>query len=181
MKNTSLRFASVLFVLIAGITFQTSAQQKSYLRSAGFQLQQLGGDFGIGLHHAFPIYKKAVFLHTSVGWNWHEHFSAAENGATWTSYQNLRLGLGGRYPVAERISCYSEGGFIVVRADEVLASTRNGFGGYGLFGFEFMFAPRAGYFFELGGNGVHMEADRIAGKPLLANGFTINAGYRMKF
>jgi hypothetical protein len=54
-----------------------------------------------------------------------------------------------------------------------------GFGGYGLFGFEFGSedpAPR--YYIELGGIGSGITANQLPTNPSMANGFMINVGIR---
>lgn len=55
------------------------------------------------------------------------------------------------------------------------------FGGYGLFGFEFLLDQHMRYFLEAGGVGTGARADRIEGAPIYSNGFVINVGVRAQF
>lgn len=177
MKNIIL-----LLIFTAAASQPAFGQQTSHNRpSAGFQLQNLNGDFGIGLHGGVNVISPWVHLRFAVAQNWLEHLEPGAGAATWTGYQNYRLGLGGRYKIEERVFCYSEGGVMMVSLPSSLASDRNGFGGYGLFGFEFMLSRSSAYFLEAGGNGLDAVADKAAGKPIVGNGFTLHVGYRVLF
>lgn len=153
----------------------------------GFKLNQVQGDFGLGLDFTSPS-----FIHNSVSvrlntlYFFREHFSTEEGENTWTPYFVGRLGLvgiGGK--PAPFLRLYGEGGCLIGIGSNEFTSEDNFFGGYGLFGFEFFMSQEAAeivsYYIELGGTGGGGRADKIFGNPIYHNGFTIGSGFRFYF
>lgn len=153
----------------------------------GFKLNQVKQDFGLGIDLSSPL-----FLHNSLGLRLHtlyffrEYYNPDEDESVWTPYFTGRfgfVGIGGRPHPAIRL--YGEGGIIFGIPDAEFSSQSNFFGGYGLFGFEFFMSEGynevASYYIELGGTGTGAEADKLPGKVIYQNGFTIGTGFRLYF
>jgi hypothetical protein len=159
----------------------TIAQTISDKPQIGFQISQYQKDFGIGLHVISPYFmRKTVALKAGTNIQWFEHSKGTET--TWTTYQNIQLGMRGRsHEVTHNISIYGEGGAFFILPNSDFSSESLNFGGYGLFGFEFKICPTFGYFIELGGVGSGAAADKIAGKPIYSNGLFTNVGLRIAF
>lgn len=153
----------------------------------GFKLNQVDGNFGLGLDLTSP-----GFLYHSMAvranglYFFQDHYDTEEGEYTMTPYFVGRLGLvgiGGK-PVSF-IRLYGEGGMMVVVPGSKLSSDGPSVGGYGLFGFEFFMSQQAqemvSYYIELGGSGGGANADKLDGNPILHNGFTIGTGFRFYF
>lgn len=109
-----------------------------------------------------------------------EHIQNEET--TWSPYSNITLGVvANAGKVGEHIRLYVEGGVIFIFPSSEFSSETSEIGGYGLFGFEFFMAQKHAYYIELGGMGTGAVADKVPGKPIYSNGFTISVGYRFHF
>ena len=147
----------------------------------GFSISQYQRDFGIGLQVISPyFFRKMVAIKAATNIQWFENSNGTET--TFTSYQNIQLGMRGRSNiVTHNISIYGEGGVFIILPNSDFSSENMEIGGYGLFGFEFKINPSFAYFIELGGVGTGATADKIAGKPIYSNGFLKNVGFRIGF
>jgi len=165
--------------LLALLSPFLSAQSDSW--SAGFQLNELGGDFGIGLNVGSPYFANDhLSIRLRANFQYFEYVD--QDVTTWDPYLHFNLGIvSASYPIAEKIRLYSEGGLIVVTSAFGLEENELHFGGYGLFGFEFHYSPGSTCFIELGGQGVSAVAEELPNQPFYSNGFTIGVGTRFYF
>ncbi len=157
------------------------AQTKSNKTEIGFNISQYQKDFGIGLHVISPyFFRKMVAIKVGTNMQWFENSNGTET--TWTTYQNIQIGMRGRStPVTHHISVYGEGGVFIILPNSDFSSQSSVVGGYGLFGFEFRIVPGFAYFIELGGVGTGATADKIASKPIYSTGFLTNIGLKIGF
>ena len=175
--------AMVIAIAATLLTQQVQAQE-SLNRNFGIggQVGQYQQDFGIGLHVTSPYFangKTAVRLKGNLVWN--EHLNSISE-TTWSSYSNLALGL--VQSVGELngiVRLYGESGAILLFPSDAFSSKPVQFGGYGLFGFEFLLDRHISYFLEAGGVGTGARADKVAGVPIYSNGFQIHVGVRAQF
>lgn len=110
----------------------------------------------------------------------------SDNETTWSPYGSYQLGfvaVGGAAGGFARF--YAEGGILLITPSSEFSSSSTEIGGYGLFGFEFFMgsAPDVpvSYFIEPGGIGTGATADKVPGKPIYSNGFSISVGVRGYF
>jgi hypothetical protein len=170
-------------IIISSILAMSSglrAQQESPVNTGlgfGFQLVEYQNDFGLGMSINSPY-----FLHNSIGLRlkanvmYNQHLT--EGNAQWTPYSNISLGvIGVGGYVSDRIRLYGEGGTICLLPSSSFSSEKAVFNGYGLFGFEFFFAPIGNYFIEIGGIGGAV-ADKADTKPIYSTGMMISTGVR---
>lgn len=174
---------SLLVVGIMVFFFNFSFSQEKNKLNVGFHLSQFQKDFGIGVHVISPYMFNKVFA-IKLGGNlqWLEHLND-DGHTTWTTYQNLQLGFRGKQDVIkDRLFLYGEGGLLLLLPNSKFSSNKFDFGGYGLFGFEFISLTNfVGYFIEMGGVGTGARADKVANQLIYSNGFLINTGVRFKF
>jgi hypothetical protein len=173
-------FAILMSVLLS--FNQLNAQEKEKIEwNVGFQLNQFQSDFGLGVNVAFPaIIKDAVVIRLRANMMFYEHVLAGKTD--WTTYSNVMLGFSSKkYKVAEFLAMYGEGGVIGILPSSKFSSSALDIGGYGIFGFEFFFAPEFNYFIELGGVGTGAVADRLIFEPIYSNGFLVSVGWRINF
>lgn len=168
---------------ISGVSAQSTPSSASHGWAPGFHLSEVSNDFGLGLNLISPSFANGwVAVHLHYDYQWLEHLN---NGGTetWTGYHRFRLGLLTKGSQYGNIRLYSEGGTQLALLPGSLSDNNIGFGGYGLFGFEFGAddaAPR--YYIELGGVGSGITANQLPSNPSMANGFMINVGIRwMKY
>lgn len=156
-------------------------KEKSNKTEIGYNISQYQKDFGIGVHFISPYFlRKSVAIKAGTNMQWFESSDGIET--TWTTYQNIQVGVRGRRTnVTHNVSIYGEGGVLIILPNKEFSSQRSVVGGYGLFGFEFRVLPGFAYFIELGGVGTGATADKIAGKPIYSTGFLTNAGLRIGF
>jgi hypothetical protein len=183
LRSRKLNEAVLLLLLTVSLLTSNlaNAQTNSNKPEIGFKISQYQKDFGIGLHVISPYFmKKSMAIKAGTNIQWFENSNDTET--TWTTYQNIQLGMRGRsHMVTENISIYGEGGAFFVLPDSDFSTQSLEFGGYGLFGFEFRICPRFGYFIELGGVGTSATADKIASQPIYSNGFFTNVGLKIGF
>lgn len=185
-KHSNLRnrkLGGLLLLLLAGLLSAkvAQAQTNSNKIQIGSNISQYQKDFGIGLHVISPYFMRgAVAIKAGTNMQWFENSNGTKT--TWTTYQNIQLGLRWRSkPVTQNIWVYGEGGPFIILPNSDFSSKGSALGGYGLFGFEFKLGPGFGYFIELGGVGTGATADKIADKPIYSNGFFTNVGIRIGF
>lgn len=174
MKKISLIAAAVLCLMSA------TAQEKNNL-GLGLSLNQFQHDFGIGIHLISPYFaNNSVAVRLGANVQWLQHVD--KNHTTWTSYQNIQLGIRGRQPILDnRLFIYGEGGPVLLLPNADFSSEPAVFGGYGLLGFEFKASSSFGFFMELGAMGTGATADKVPAKPIYSNGFTSSTGFRVFF
>ncbi len=177
------RSVLIILLFIVAIT-KGFAQEKSLSgkTALGFQLKQNQRDFGIGINLTSPYFasqRVAVRLKANIMWG---QYPDNQDVTTWMPYSNLSLGVvgvGGE--MANMIRLYGEGGVVVLFPSNGFSEKSTVFGGYGLFGFEFVTGSHVNYFIEIGGIGTGAVADKIAEKPVYSNGMIINTGFRVYF
>jgi len=146
----------------------------------GFNINQFQNDIGIGVHIISPYCaNNSVALKLGGNFEWFQHTD--NNETIWTPYQNIQIGFRGRHAIIEnKIFMYGEGGTVLLLPNSKFSTKETVFGGYGLFGFEFLANQRLSYFVELGGMGTEAKADKIPSKPIYSNGFTASTGLRFR-
>jgi len=172
---------SLLFavLVLAGTTLSLSAKAQTNTVGFGFNINQIQNDFGLGIDVVSPYFmQSSIALKLGGNLKWLEHIDETET--TWTTYQNLQMGIRSRhYILEERLFIYGEGGSIMLFPNEDFSSEDVVFGGYGLFGFEFKSCDSFGFYFEMGGVGTGARADETANKAIYSNGFLTNVGFRI--
>ncbi len=172
---------SIIAVLcISGLAFAQGNGIGSNF-SAGFQLNEYGDDFGLGINLTSPFFanERAAFR-VKGNYMFFEH---VEDGETiWTPYTTISLGsIGVAGTIADFVRLYGEGGALLIFPAEEFSSEDIVSGGYGLFGFEFFMNENGNYFIEIGGVGADAKADKLPASPLYSTGMLISAGYRIIF
>lgn len=171
----------VIVLLFLGCLEMTYAQEekKSNPFVFGFQLGEYQSDFGFGLNLTSPsfIYNNvAIRLRGNLMFNQHPK----NNETQWSPYSNVSIGvMSGRNKLGDYIAVYGEGGVIGIFPSDEFSTEEIVFGGYGLFGFEFLINSHVNYFIEIGGVGTGAEANKIPNAPIYSNGLLINVGFRM--
>ncbi len=177
MKN--ILFLSTAFLLFFAFAKSAVAQDRHPFR-VGFQLQELQGDFGLGLNLDVPLPGKWPVLRLAGNWHWLD--IPGETRSQTASFQTIRLGIAPNgWPIAEKIKVYGEGGVLFLLSENALS--RNGFatGGYGLFGFEFFTEKMNGssLFLEIGGTAAGRRVERRESVPSFGAGLLLGAGFRV--
>jgi hypothetical protein len=171
----------IVVSLLLLISFPCLAQEKG--PSIGFQLNEFQNDFGLGLNYTSPYFANELLaIRLRGNLMFYEYYSVENNQTKWSPYSNLTLGIvSGHQKLNDVIACYGEGGVIGILPSTDFSEDNINIGGYGLFGFEFYFAPQFNYFIELGGVGTSASADKLAAKPIYSNGFVATVGFRINF
>ena len=174
---------TLIILILFGFSVTAYAQEseKSNGMVYGFQLGQYQKDFGFGLNITSPLFVHdniALRLRGNLMFNEHPE----NNETQWTPYSNVSLGImSGRTKLGDYLAVYGEGGVIGLFPSDEFSTEDFVFGGYGIFGFEFLIDDHVNYFIELGGVGTGAEADQIPNAPIYSNGFLINVGFRVTF
>jgi len=151
----------------------------------GYALHRAQDDFGMGGSIATPRFAgDRLRIAIGAGGAWSPHAVTSDGEQDWAGYGQLDLVLeaGARAP-GSPVRIYGFGGPMLFLRPERLSDDGLALGGVGGFGFEYYFMDdgRDGpvsYFTELGGLGTSARADKLAGSPMLANGFLIAVGLR---
>ena len=151
----------------------------------GYELHRAQDDFGMGGSIATPRFAgDRLRIAIGAGGAWSPHAVTSDGEQDWAGYGQLDLVLeaGARAP-GSPVRIYGFGGPMLFLRPERLSDDGLALGGVGGFGFEYYFMDdgRDGpvsYFTELGGLGTSARADKLAGSPMLANGFLIAVGLR---
>lgn len=175
MKTIHLTFM-IMLVLTTCALGQTE-DSKTPRWGVGLQVSQYQNDFGIGLNAtSAPIANK---VSVRLRWNRMYHQHVYINETVWTAYHNVGVGLlGFSSRVSASTRLYGEGGVLGLLVSSRKFSDQNDFGGYGLFGFEFL-SKTGGYFIEIGGAGTGAKATLLPDMPIYSNGLTVSAGFRL--
>lgn len=150
--------------------------------SLGLVLNRFQDDFGLGAVLTTPYFAKdRIAMRFSINLAFFEGIPQNKSNEEWMPYQAYKLGLiAVGQPIAKAVRLYGEGGIAYVKPNADF-SDDNVFGGYGLFGFEFIPIPQYSYFIELGGAGTGSKAEKISGAPIYFNGFSISTGFKFYF
>lgn len=178
-----IRIISLLIAL--GIAVAAKAQEnpdKGHNMSLGFQLNSIQQDFGLGVQTTSPYFlhkKMAIRLHGNYMYLQHQ----SNEETIWSPYTHMQLGVVSSTAIASGyIRLYGEGGVGLLLPNSQFSQTKQHVTGYGVFGFEFFFAPISyapgSYFFEAGGIGSGAVADKVPRKPIYSNGFMLRTGLR---
>lgn len=176
-----MKIRTLIVLILLVYSLSSSAQAPKQFR-IGFQINRFQNDFGMGIHvHSPSIMNLNLVLKGNL--NYLDHLDKKAENHLWSPYGLYQLGVKSNSFIASKINLYGEGGFVTIHENQVFSTNTLSFGGYGLFGFEFYFTEGSGrnacYFIELGGNGVNGIAEKLAGKPIYANGFLISVGFRL--
>lgn len=177
MKNTFSLFTA--FLLFFAFAKPTIAQDKMPFR-VGFQLQELQGDFGLGLNLDVSLPGKWPTVRIAGNWHWLEILG--ETRSQTASFQTIRLGLANKgWEVADKIKVYGEGGALFLLPENALSGDPLATGGYGLFGFEFFTEKMNGsaLFLQVGGTAVGRRVERREAVPAFGAGLLLGAGFRI--
>lgn len=179
MKNhtTCIMIISCFYLINADQIYATEKNRETNF-STGFQLHKFDDDFGCGINLTSPWFWKDK---TSVRFSGDVVFSKMKN---WKPYGSTRLGLvGSTGIVREFCRFYGEGGLQVLALNQDISIDNVKLGGYGHFGFEFFLKETNSdsYFIELGSSGIAAKAEKLEGKPMYFNGFSIGVGTRHYF
>ena len=151
--------------------------------SYGFHLLNYQQDFGIGLQLTSPYIARGwLAFRGRANYQFNQHLNDV-NETTWSGFGSYQLGVVGVAGMAGGFArFYAEGGVILLTPPASISSNSVEVGGYGVFGFEFFMSTSpnvpVSYFIELGGIGVGAIADKVPGKPIYSNGFSISVGFR---
>lgn len=167
-----------LIILLFIISFAKG--QSSNWRTA-YHLSELSGDFGQGIMIETPSLVKDYFTLKLRGNQ--QYLNANIDGKNeWTPYYTATLGISNSPTrVSQSIELYGEGGLMMIFPNSDFSDTDQEFGGYGLFGFNFLFDPVFSYFIEVGGVGSGSTAELTDNQRIYANGFFLQVGFKIHF
>jgi hypothetical protein len=175
----------VALLTLAGPAQAEELHQERDGWAIGYTLHRFQDDFGTGAAVATPLFAgQSLRLTLGGGLAWSPHAVSAEGDQEWTRYGDVRLVIeGGARAPGSPVRLYGFGGPLLLVLPDRLADDAVAIGGVGGFGFEYYFMRdgRDGpvsYFTELGGSGTGARADKLPGRPLLANGFLVTVGFR---
>jgi hypothetical protein len=146
-----------------------------------YHLSELSGDFGQGVMIESPSLIKDYFTLKLRGNQ--QYLNADFNGKNeWRDYYTATFGISSSPArVSESIELYGEGGLMMIFPNSDFSDTDQEFGGYGLFGFNFLFDPAFSYFIEAGGVGSGAVAEGSDNERIYANGFFVQVGFKIHF
>jgi hypothetical protein len=151
----------------------------------GYALHRAQDDFGMGAAIATPRFAgDRLRISLGGGGAWSPHAVTGGGEQDWAGYGQASLLLeAGRRAPGSPVRLYGFGGPLLFFLPDRLSDDSLALGGVGGFGFEYYFMEdgRDGpvsYYTELGGVGTNARADKLAGSPMLANGFLIAVGLR---
>ena len=161
-------------------SLNTVHSQSSNWRVA-FQLSEMSGDFGQGVMIESPSIVKNIFTLKLRGNAYYlNHDLDGKN--EWSPYFSGTLGISSQPArVSKSIELYGEGGVVMILPNSEFSASDQEFGGYGLFGFNFLFDPAFSYFIEAGGVGSGAIAELTDNERIYANGFFVQVGFKIHF
>ncbi len=187
MRSIKTTLIAILAALAAGRAVAESGDLGAYDdASFSFALSESAGDFGIGARIMSPFLIDVVALSAGADCVWRAGALDSDPATdAWTPYWAFRLGVvAGTLSLERYIRLYGYGGAVLALTSDEVDDDPWGIGGYGGFGFEFLFGNTgkrfgAGYFIELGSNGIGLRAERMPSDPIYLNGFSVATGFRM--
>ena len=165
---------------------QTAAESATNVGSAiGMTVQRLQDDFGVSGSWSSPAFlNEKARMTASGGVAWYPNGTGASGDQEWVPFGHSRVVVESGHRVGRSpLRLYGFGGAILIFRSERLSRDVLALAGTGGFGFEF-FAPSSvvnapvSYFIEIGGVGSGARATNLPGKPILLNGFVVQAGLR---
>jgi len=176
----TLKVLSISLIII-GLSISTPTQGQSSNWRIDYHLTEMSGDFGQGIMIETPSIVKDYFTIKLRGnQNYLDHDFEGKN--RWTDYYTATIGLSSTPSrVSKSIELYGEGGLMTVFPNGDFSESDPSFGGYGLFGFNFLFDPVFSYFIELGGVGSGSRAELSDNQRIYANGFFLQVGFKIHF
>ena len=174
--------ATLLFTALYSHAQQSSpAAALPRKMTVGFNLNNFGRDFGLGLNVSSPTFFGGhAAIRATANYQWVSHLNT-KGQEMWTGYTLFHLGaVGINKAIADGIFLYGEGGVSLTVMDATMSSEQAVIGGYGLFGFEFLMPGPVSYYIELGGSGSGAVADKLPSSPIVANGFLAATGFRVR-
>ena len=168
-------------LLVIGLSISSSSKAQSTNWRIDYHLSEMSGDFGQGVMIETPSFLKD-YLTFKLRGNVHYLNHDFEGKNRWTEYFTATAGISSTPTmISKSIELYGEGGVIMVFPNSDFSNSDQEFGGYGLFGFNFLFYPGFSYFIEAGGVGTGSVAELSDNERIYANGFFINVGFKMHF
>ena len=173
---------SLLFTLILlGFANLNLIQAQSSNWRIDYHLSEMSGDFGQGIMIETPSLVKDYFTLKFRGNQNYLNYDL-EGKNQWTDYYTATAGISSSPSrVSKSIELYGEGGVMMIFPNSDFSDADPGFGGYGLFGFNFLFDPVFSYFIEAGGVGSGSRAELSDNERIYANGFFIQVGFKIHF
>ncbi len=171
--------ATVCIFFIQGF-FGTPTQAQKNSIHLGYQLSNVGGDFGNGLQVGW-INKSGHFgikLNAAQNWLAGIKNTDAQSQESFHGYQTTRIAFEGSGYLNDFIRLYGGGGPMLGFVNNV-SSQIPVLSGFGFWGFGFR-ANRWEYFLELGGSGGFNNADKLQEQPLIGTGFYLSVGQRVR-
>jgi len=177
----NLKVALIILGLFSVITSSMAQEIRHNSTRVAYTLTEMQGDFGLGfqiespsfLHDAITIKLRANQMFLSYD---------LEGKNQWGPYWHSSVGISSNpVNISERVALYGEGGasFIIPNSD--FSTSDSEWAGYGLFGFNFHFAPQFCYFLEAGASGSGAKAEKSDNQRFYANGFIVNVGFKIMF
>jgi hypothetical protein len=185
--NTA-RVVSLLAVIFSatGAGAQTPGEPSSNVGLAvGMSVHRLQDNFGVSGSVSSPtFFNEKARMTADGGVAWYPYGTGASGDQEWLPFGQSRVVVESGHRVGRApLRLYGFGGAMLIFRSERLSDDLLAVAGIGGFGFEFfmptntMNAP-ASYFIEIGGVGSGARATKIPGRPILLNGFVVEAGVR---
>jgi hypothetical protein len=180
-----LAMAMGLACLVLANTALAAAEAAAGTGDSGFgldlQLRQDSGDFGLGLGISSPRFFSLMHLVLDIDVHWKAGTLKGAADETWVPYGGARLGIMSGSDLADGAGRLYGGGGILALLPLGISDSPFGLGGFGVFGVQFYLekSRHAAYFFEMGGEGSGLAADRFSGSPRAMNGFFAKTGFRL--
>jgi hypothetical protein len=174
----------IILLIFLSLSLNLNAQKKepNYRNGwvIGYQLNEFGHDFGVGLTALTPaIYSR---IHFNLSYDYQYLRYQANAGEDWKPYQQVRLGFITKAPIIKgKIDVYGGGGLVLGFLPNSMDSDTFRYGGSGTFGFSLYWYEGFTYFFEMGGTGGLGSASKLESNPLIGNGFYKSVGFRVHF
>lgn len=150
----------------------------------GLHLTETGGHYGVGLHANTGGFSRAdLAVRVAATLQYYEIQAGVEKGPEWSPFGQFRVGLANYTQVCDcGVRAYGEAGLATLVSNKDFSDGSWRWGGYGLFGIEFLFNTSSLFFFEMGGQGMFdNSAPILPGNRSFGSGFIAAAGYRIQF
>ncbi len=171
-----------MLILLISTNLHAQESQGSYRTGwqTGFQLNEFGNEFGLGLNVITPRLWSITRFQFAFDNQYLPYQSAT--GEDWKSYQQFRFGTLTHAPIIKgKVDVYGGGGIVVGLLPSSMSSAKTTISGTGTFGLAFYWYEGFTYFFEMGGTGALGSANRLPGNPVIGGGFFNSVGFRYHF
>jgi hypothetical protein len=174
---------SLLLLTGAGNAFAQASQDEQRTGAAiGWDISSFSNNYGIGVRLESPNFANGrVRVQFGADFAWVQGVKIESSTTTWAPYTLLRLGVVRINRIGDLpLRFYGGGGAAVILPTNEVSDEGAKWGGYGVTGLELLMPAngRSAWFAELGGMGTGAQADKLANKPIYANGFIIGWGFR---